>query len=24
VDVVIGNDWDELEAPTKLRVADRY
>lgn len=24
VDVVIGNGWDELEAPTKLRVADRY
>jgi thiamine pyrophosphate-dependent acetolactate synthase large subunit-like protein len=24
VDVVIGNDWDELEAPTKLRVSDRY
>jgi acetolactate synthase-1/2/3 large subunit len=24
VDVIIGNDWDELEAPTKLRVADRY
>ncbi len=24
VDVVIGNDWEEMEAPTKLRVVDRY
>ncbi len=24
VDVIIGNEWEELEAPTKLKVADRY
>lgn len=24
VDVIIGNDWEELEPPTKLKVADRY